>query len=310
MSVNDQTINHLLETVGNTPVLPLTSFSNDNSAQIFAKLELTNPTYSVKDRIAGVMIEDLISQNKIDPQKTTIVAATGGNSGVSLSLVGVLKKIKMILFMPEDFSKERREMLRGFGASLKITPKEEGLEGAISRAQSYIKENPDCYFLDQFNHPSNVKAHYENTAEEIINDFPEGIDALVTGVGTGGTITGVGRRLKEKFPKIKIIAVEPKNSAVLSGGSRGSHQIQQLGYGFVPKNLDQELIDEVITVTDEEAYQGSKDLSSKVGVLAGISSGAHLSAAIKVAEKLEPHQKVLTFICDGGQRYFSLNQKK
>lgn len=306
--MNELAVQSVFDLIGDTPVLSLSDLLDDSSVNLFAKLELVSPTYSVKDRIALPMIEDGIAQGKINPD-TTIVAATGGNSGVALSLVGVVKKLKLILFMPEDFSLERRKMLEGYGAKLVVTPKEAGLQGAILKAQEYVAKNKNCYLLDQFDHEINIKAHEEGIAAELIHDFPEGIDVFITGVGTGGTITGVAKVLKSKFPNIKIIAVEPENSAVISGGKPGVHRIQQLGYGFIPKNLNRDLIDDVVTVTDEEAFNGMKELSSKKGVLAGLSSGAHLYAAKKAAKNLSSSQTMVMLICDGGQRYFSLNRK-
>lgn len=297
----------ILETIGNTPVIPLKRVAPKGCAEIYGKYEAGNPSFSVKDRIALAMIEKAEEEGKIKSD-TLIVDATAGNTGIALALVCAVKHYKLVLFMPEDASLERRKMFDGFGADLKVTPKDEGVPGAVKRAEEFMKKNPNTFAPNQFENPAVLDGHRKTTAQEILKDFPEGVDALVTGVGTGGTITGVGEVLKEKFPKVQIIAVEPERSAVLSGEKPGRHKIQQLGHGFVPKNLNRAIIDRVIKVADDAAYKTTRDLSQKEGLLVGISSGANVFASTQVAQELGAGKKVLTFLCDAGQRYFSLEQ--
>lgn len=300
-------IDSILEAIGNTPVIRLKQFESEGGAELYGKYEAGNPSLSVKDRIAFAMIRQAEQEGKIRPD-TWIVDATAGNTGIALAMVCAVKKLKLILFMPEDASLERRKMFEGFGARLELTPKEEGLTGAVQRGEDFLRATPNSYSPHQFENVENPRAHKKTTAQEILEDFPEGVDALVTGVGTGGTLTGVGEVLKEHFPSVKIVAVEPNASAVLSGGKPGPHRIQQLGVGFVPKVLKRDLIDQVETVTDNEAYTMTRRLSREAGILVGISSGAHVQAAIRVAQELDSGKKVLTFLCDAGQRYFSLEQ--
>lgn len=298
-------INSILEAIGNMPVIRLKQFESEGGAELYAKYEAGNPSLSIKDRIAFAMIGQAENEGKINPD-SWIVDATAGNTGIALAMVCAVRKLKLILFMPEDASLERRKMFEGFGARLELTPREEGIQGAVRRADDFMKEHPDSYSPRQFENDENPLAHKKTTAQEILADFPDGFDALVAGVGTGGTLTGVGEVLRNKFPLVKIVAVEPKASAVLSGGKPGPHRIQQLGVGFVPKILNRDLIDQVETVTDNEAYTMTRRLSREAGILVGISSGAHVHAAIRVAQELDSGKKVLTFLCDAGQRYFSL----
>lgn len=300
-------IQSILEAIGHTPVIRLKQFESEGGAALYAKYEAGNPSLSIKDRIALAMIQQAKDQGKIKPD-TWIVDATAGNTGIALAMVCAVKKLRLILFMPEDASLERRKMFEGFGARLELTPKEEGLKGAVRRADDFMEKHPNSYSPRQFENVENPKAHKKTTAHEILEDFPEGIDALVVGVGTGGTLTGVGEVLKSKFSALKIVAVEPTASAVLSGKKPGSHRIQQLGVGFVPKILNHSLIDQVETVTDDEAFAMTRHLSRKAGILVGISSGANVHASVKVAQKIGPGKKVLTFLCDAGQRYFSLEK--
>ncbi len=297
----------ILDTIGNTPILPLKRVAPQTGATVYAKYEAGNPTFSIKDRIALAMIEKAQSEGLVNDQ-TLIVDATAGNTGVALALVCAVKKLKLKLFMPEDASLERRKMFAGFGAELTITPSGEGLAGAVKRAEEFLQKNSNVYSPRQFENPENPEAHSKTTALEILQDFPEGVDALVTGVGTGGTLTGVGRVLKQKNPKMLVVAVEPKASAVLSGKKPGSHKIQQLGVGFIPKTLDQSLIDRIETVTDTEAYAMTRLLSQREGLLVGLSSGANIHAALKIAGELGAGKKVLSFLCDAGQRYFSIEK--
>lgn len=297
----------ILEAVGNTPVLPLKNVAPEGCAAIYGKYEAGNPSFSVKDRIALAMIEKALLEGKLKPGML-VVDATAGNTGIALAMVCAVKRYKLIIFMPEDASLERRKMFEGFGAQMRMTPKEEGIPGAVKRAEEYMKENPDSFAPRQFENPAVNEAHRRTTAVEILNDFPDGVSALVAGVGTGGTITGVGEMLKKRFPKTKIIAVEPAASPVISGGKSGRHKIQQLGHGFVPKNFNRSIVDRIVTVTDSDAYLTTRRLSRHEGLLVGISSGANVHAAIQVAQELGPGKKVLTFLCDAGQRYFSLEQ--
>ncbi len=300
-------INSILESIGNTPVIRLKPFESEGGAELYAKYEAGNPSLSIKDRIALAMIGQAESEGKIKPD-TWIVDATAGNTGIALAMVCAVKKLKLILFMPEDASLERRKMFEGFGATLELTPQEEGLKGAVTRADDFMEKHSNSYSPRQFENRQNPEAHKETTAREILEDFPNGVDALVAGVGTGGTLTGVGEVLKNKFPSIKIVAVEPKASAVLSGSKPGTHRIQQLGVGFVPKVLNRNVIDQVEVVTDNEAYAMTRRLSREAGILVGISSGANVHSAVGVAKELGLRKKVLTFLCDAGQRYFSLEQ--
>lgn len=300
-------INSILQTIGNTPVLSLHAIRPAEGAALFGKFEAANPSLSVKDRIALAMIEQAEKAGQIQPD-TLIVDATAGNTGVALALVCAVKKLNLLIFMPEDASRERRKMIHSFGARFVVTPKEEGMTGAVKRAEEYVAEHTNCYWPRQFENPANPQAHRTTTAVELLADFPQGVDAMVFGVGTGGTLTGVGGEFKKRFPKMTLFAVEPSSSAILSGQKPGPHKIQQLGHGFVPGNLDRSLIDGVITVTDEEAYAMTRRLSREAGLLVGISSGANVHAAHQIASKLDKDQKVLTLLCDAGQRYFSIEK--
>ena len=300
-------VDSILETIGKTPVIALTRMTPKGSAELFGKYEAGNPSFSVKDRIALAMIEKGMAEGKIT-KKTVIVDATAGNTGVALAMVCAVKKLKLLIFMPEDASLERRKMLDGFGADLTVTPKEEGVGGAVARAQAYVREHKESFYLSQFDNPENPEAHRRTTAQEILDDFPDGIDALIAGVGTGGTITGAGEVVKKKWPQVKVVAVEPKTSAVLSGRPKGRHKIQQLGHGFIPSILNRNLIDRVMTVSDEEAYETARRISREEGILVGISSGANVCAALQLAREMGEGKKVLTFLCDAGQRYFSIER--
>ncbi|MBI2339189.1 MAG: cysteine synthase A [Deltaproteobacteria bacterium] len=296
----------ILQAIGNTPVIPLKHVAGEG-AEIFGKYEAGNPSFSVKDRIALAMIEKAEKEGRLKPGGL-VVDATAGNTGIALAMVCAVKKYRLIIFMPEDASLERRKMFEGFGAELRTTPKDEGIPGAVKKSEEFMRGNPNSFAPRQFENPEVPEAHRRTTAQEILADFPQGVDALVAGVGTGGTITGVGEVLKKKFPKMKIVAVEPAESAVISGGKPGRHKIQQLGHGFVPKNLNRSIVDYVIAVTDNDAYSMTRRLSRQEGLLVGISSGANVHAAVEVASSLGPGKKVLTFLCDAGQRYFSIEQ--
>lgn len=298
-----QLFNGVLNLIGNTPVVKLYRLS-EGKADIWAKLESYNPGGSVKDRIALSMIEDAEKAGKLRTGGT-IVEPTSGNTGIGLALVAAVKGYRLILVMPEGVSRERIEILKTLGAELEFTPPEEGMLGALIRAEKIAEEN-DAFIPQQFENPANPEIHRRTTAEEIWGFFGESIDAFVAGVGTGGTITGVGEVLKTRKPSVRIVAVEPANSPVLSGGKPGSHRIQGIGAGFIPKVLNLDVIDEVITVKDEEAFKMSKLIALKEGILAGISSGAACVAALKVAERLGRGHTVVTVFPDSGERYFSL----
>ncbi len=295
--------NTILETIGNTPVVKINKlFGNDKN--VWIKLEKNNPGNSIKDRIALAMIEDAETKG-ILKAGSVIIEPTSGNTGVGLALVAAVKGYKVILVMPESMSLERRKLMEIYGAQFELTPREKGMKGAIEKAAELVKETPNAWSPQQFENPANIKVHQETTAQEIISDFAEGLDYVITGVGTGGHITGVASVLKQKFPNLKVIAVEPDLSPVLSGGAPGPHPIQGIGAGFVPKNYHSEFIDEVITVTKEEAYEYTRLAAKKEGILVGISTGASLGAVAKKIKSLPDGAKILTFNYDTGERYLS-----
>ena len=295
--------NNILETIGNTPVVKLNKLFGANK-NVFIKLERTNPGNSIKDRIALAMIEDAEAKGLLKPD-SVIVEPTSGNTGIGLALVAAVKGYRVILVMPESMSVERRKLMEIYGAEFDLTPREKGMKGAIERAAELVKEIPNAWSPSQFDNPANVEVHQRTTAQEILADFPEGIDYLITGVGTGGHITGVASVLKEKFPNVKVIAVEPEASPVLSGGEPGPHPLQGIGAGFFPKVYRPELIDEVITVGKDEAFNYARNIAKEEGVLVGISTGASLAAVSKKIESLPEDAVVLTFNYDTGERYLS-----
>ncbi|MGE7879958.1 cysteine synthase A [Peribacillus muralis] len=296
--------NSVIDLIGQTPIVKLNKLQQENSADIYLKLEYFNPGSSVKDRIALAMIETA-EKKGILKSGDTIIEPTSGNTGIGLAMVAAAKGYKTILVMPETMSLERRNLLRAYGAELVLTPGPEGMKGAIAKATELSKEKG--YFIpQQFENEANPEVHRNTTGPEIVEAFgDEGLDAFVAGIGTGGTITGAGEVLREKYPDIKIYAVEPADSPVLSGGSPGPHKIQGIGAGFVPSILNTDLYDEIIQVNTEESFDYARRAAKEEGILGGISSGGAIAAAIKVAEKLGKGKKVLAIIPSNGERYLS-----
>ncbi|MGZ8394711.1 MAG: cysteine synthase A, partial [Nitrospira sp.] len=276
-------------------------------ATIYGKVESFNPGGSIKDRICLNMINEAERQGKLKPGGT-IVEPTSGNTGIGLALVAAVRGYKLILVMPESMSMERASLLSSYGAQLVLTAAWEGMKGSIKEAESIVAQNPSYYMPDQFSNPANPAIHRKTTGPEILEALDGRVDAFVAAVGTGGTITGCGEVIRERNPAAKIIAVEPAGSPVLSGGDPGPHKIQGIGAGFIPKVLNRTLLDRVITVTDDEAYQTAKLLAKKEGLLVGISAGANVFAAQKVAEELGPGKNVVTILCDTGERYISIEK--
>ena len=300
---------NLLELVGNTPIVKLNNiFNEENIADIYVKLESFNLGNSVKDRAALGMIEDAEKSGRLKPGGT-IVEPTSGNTGISLALISSLKGYKIIIIMPDTMSVERRNIISAFGAELILTDGNNGMKGAIEKAEELLKNNPDYFMPQQFENPANPEKHYKTTAEEIIRDLPD-LDAFISGVGTGGTITGTGKRLKEFNPDIKIIAVEPLDSAVLSGERPGKHKIQGIGAGFIPKILDLSVIDEIIRVSNDKAFEFCRVISRQNALFLGISSGAAIAAAYETAQKLGKGKKVLAISPDSGEKYLSTDVYK
>ena len=295
--------NGILELVGKTPVLKVNSLVDENSAEVYVKLEKFNPGGSVKDRAALGMIEKAEKEGLLKPG-VTIVEPTSGNTGIGLAMIGKLKGYKVIIIMPETMSKERRDLIKAYGAELVLTEGSKGMKGAIEKALEYEKQGG--YFIpQQFENIANPEKHYATTAEEIFEDIND-LDYFISGVGTGGTVTGVGKNLKEKISGLKVVAVEPSKSPVLSGGNPGAHKIQGIGAGFIPGNYDSSIIDEVVQVTDEDAFKTAKDFAAQEGVLIGISSGAAVFAAIELAKKVGKGKKILAIAPDGGEKYISM----
>ena len=297
--------NNLIELIGNTPLVRINKL-NTGYSDIAAKVEFFNPAGSIKDRAALSMIEEAEKEGLIEPEKTTIIEPTSGNTGIGLALVCLLKRYKLILTMPDSMSKERRDILKAYGAELVLTDGTKGMQGAVDEAEKLHKENKASFIPQQFNNPANPKIHYETTAEEIWNDTDGKVDIIVAGVGTGGTISGIAKKLKEKNPNVKAIAVEPYSSPVITQGKAGAHQIQGTGANFIPKNYNADLIDEVITVKNEDAVNTARNLADKEGIFAGISSGAALHAAIELSQRQENKGKLIVVILpDTGMRYLS-----
>lgn len=295
--------NSVYDLIGNTPVVKLNRLVDEDSAEVYVKLEYMNPGSSVKDRISLAMIEDAEEKGLLK-EGDTLIEPTSGNTGIGLAMVAAAKGIKAILVMPDTMSSERRNLLRAYGAELVLTPGAEGMKGAIKKAEELAEEHG--YFMpQQFNNPANAEVHRRTTGKEIAEQFGDGLDAFIAGIGTGGTITGAGEVLKEKNPSIKIFAVEPTDSPVLSGGKPGPHKIQGIGAGFVPKILNTEIYDEIITVKNEEAFEFARKAAREEGILGGISSGAAICAALQVAKKLGKGKKVLAVLPSNGERYLS-----
>jgi cysteine synthase A len=295
----------ILETIGRTPLVRLNNIVEKNGAEVYAKLESFNPMRSVKDRIALAMIEEAERSGKLRPgMEVVVVEPTSGNTGIGLAMVCAAKGYKLLLTMPEHFSVERRRLLRALGAELVLTPRTEGMSGAVKCAENICKTRSDMFMPQQFENPSNPKMHFETTGQEILQDLPD-LDALVAGVGTGGTITGVGRRLRAAGSRALVVAVEPVGSPVLSGGKPGPHQIQGIGAGFVPGVLDTKIIDRIVQVRDDDAKETTRILAKREGIFAGVSSGAATWAALQLAKELGSGKKVVVVIPDFGERYLS-----
>lgn len=295
------------EMVGQTPILQLHHIEKleQTQAHLFAKLEYYNPAGSVKDRVARGMLLDALESGKLQPG-ATIIEPTSGNTGIGLCAIGTALGFEVIIVMPDTMSEERRKLMKAFGAKLVLTPGQEGMTGAINKAKALAKDIPQSFIPSQFTNPSNPKAHYLSTGPEMNEQMDGKVDIFVAGVGTGGTISGVGQYLKEKNPQVQIIAVEPKDSPLLSNGQTGSHQLQGIGANFVPETLDTHIYDQIITVSTDEAFEAARQLAQKEGILTGISSGAALYAAKTLAKQPENKDKnIVVLLPDGGDRYLS-----
>lgn len=295
--------NGVIELIGKTPILRVTNMIDENSAEVYVKLEKFNPGGSVKDRAAFGMIEKAEKEGLLK-KGSVIVEPTSGNTGIALAMIGRIKGYKVIIVMPETMSKERRDLIKAYGAELVLTEGSKGMKGAIEKAIQMVNEHG--YFMpQQFDNIANPEKHYSTTAQEIYEDIND-LDVLVAGVGTGGTITGIGKSLKEKIKGIEVVAVEPRNSQVISGKNPGPHKIQGIGAGFVPQNYKGEYVDKVVAVSDENAIKTAVDFGKNEGILVGISSGAAIYAAIEIAKKIGKGKKVLAIAPDGGEKYISM----
>lgn len=295
---------NILETIGNTPVVKINKLYNSDS-EAWIKLEKSNPGGSIKDRIALAMIEDAEAKGLLN-NDSVIIEPTSGNTGIGLSLVAAVKGYKLVLVMPESMSVERRKIMEAYGAEFVLTPREKGMKGAIEKANELAETTPNSWIPKQFDNPANVKVHTETTAQEILKDFPEGLDYIITGVGTGGHITGIAKAVKQKYPNVQVIAVEPVLSPVLSGGEPGPHPLQGLGAGFVPSILDTTVLDGIIQIGKEEAFEYAIEAAKKEGLFVGISTGAALAAVAQKLPEIPAGSKILTINYDTGERYLSI----
>ncbi|MCY1015405.1 cysteine synthase A [Pyxidicoccus sp. MSG2] len=295
---------NILQTIGNTPHVRLNRLFSPR-VEVWVKLERANPGGSIKDRIALSMIEDAEARGVLT-KESVIIEPTSGNTGIGLAVVAAVKGYPLTLVMPESMSIERRRLMAAYGAKLELTPRAQGMKGAIARAQELVAQTPHAWIPQQFENAANVEVHKRTTAREILQDFPEGIDYLITGVGTGGHITGVAEVLKDRFPKLKVFAVEPVKSPVLSGGQPGPHPIQGIGAGFIPKILRTEVLDGVIQIPEEEAFDYTRRAAKEEGIFLGISSGASLAAVQRKLAEVPDGSRVLTFNYDTGERYLSI----
>lgn len=295
--------NSILDTIGRTPVVRINRLFP--GYEVWSKLERANPGASIKDRIALAMIEAAESDGSLQPG-STIVEPTSGNTGIGLAMVAAVKGYKITLVMPESMSIERRKIMAAYGAEFDLTPREKGMKGAIERAHELVAQTPGAWMPHQFENQANIDVHLRTTAQEILDDFPEGFDVLITGVGTGGHITAVGEVLKEHFPNLKVYAVEPELSPVISGGAPGPHPLQGIGAGFIPKNLHTDVLDGTIQVSKDEAYEMTRRSAREEGTFIGVSSGASLAAIAKKLPELPPGSRILTFCYDTGERYLSV----
>lgn len=298
-------VNEISKLIGNTPILKLSKICNNNNlkSEIYAKLECFNPAGSIKDRTAFSMISEAEKEGKLN-ENSVIIEPTSGNTGIALAFISSIKKYKLFLTMPESMSIERRNLLKSFGANIILTSAQNGMKGAIAEAEKFMKKNKNSFMPQQFKNPANPKIHRETTGPEIFEAMNKSFDFLIAGVGTGGTITGVGEFLKSKNKNIKIIAVEPATSSVLSGKKSGPHSIQGIGAGFIPDVLNKDVIDEIVAVTNDEAYTKTLEIATTEGILVGISSGAALAAAQKIAQKHQ-NKKIVVIFPDTGERYLS-----
>ncbi|MEM6961113.1 MAG: cysteine synthase A [Myxococcota bacterium] len=302
--MQDRIADSVLELVGNTPLIRLSRLFPASGAEVCGKLESQNPAGSVKDRPALAMIDEAEKQGLLS-RRATIIEATSGNTGISLAMISAVRGYRCVIVMPEDMSLSRRQILRSYGAEVRLTPAHEGMAGAVETAQRLLSETEGAFMPRQFENEANPEVHANTTAQEIWSATEGRLDAFVAGVGTGGTVTGVARFLKQQQPALHVVAVEPRASAVLSGKSPGLHGIQGLGAGFVPQVLDRSLVDEIITVSDVAADKMTSRLSEEEGLLLGPSAGANVHAALEVARGLSPQQRVVTILCDGGERYLA-----
>jgi len=296
--------NNILQTIGNTPHVRINKLFPAN-VEVWVKLERANPGGSIKDRIALNMIEDAEQKGLLHPG-SVIIEPTSGNTGIGLAMVAAVKGYKLILVMPESMSIERRKLMSVYGASFELTPREKGMRGAIEKAKELVAATPNSWMPQQFDNEANIEVHIKTTAQEILADFPDGLDYLITGVGTGGHITGVGQVLKQHFPNLKVLAVEPELSAVISGGAPGPHPIQGLGAGFIPQNLHTNVLDGVITIGKDESFDYARRAAREEGIFGGISSGAALAAVAKKLPELPAGSRILVFNYDTGERYLSI----